>query len=33
MYLGTMATVADAEAVGVMLAWEDVDRVPWTARE
>jgi len=27
MYLGTMATVADAEELGVMLAWEDADRV------
>jgi len=27
MYLGTWATVADAEAVGVMMAWEDCDRV------
>jgi len=27
MYLGTLATAADAEAVGVMLAWERCDRV------
>jgi len=27
MYLGTLVTVADAEAVGVMLAWEESDRV------
>ena len=27
MYLRTMATVADAEELGVMLAWEDADRV------
>ena len=27
MYLSTMATVANAEAVGVMLAWEECDRV------
>jgi len=27
MYLGTMAAVADVEAVGVMLAWGDADRV------
>lgn len=26
-YLGTVATVADAEAVGVALAWEECDRV------
>jgi len=25
--LGTMVTVADAEATGVMLAWEEYDRV------
>jgi len=27
MYLGTMAVVADAEELGVMLAWEDADQV------
>jgi len=27
MYLGTMATMADAESVGVMLAWEGADTV------
>jgi len=27
LYLGEWATVADAEGVGVLLAWEDYDRV------
>ena len=27
LYPRTMATVADAEAVGVMLAWEDCDTI------
>ena len=27
LYLGEWATVADAEEVGVLLAWEDCDRV------
>jgi len=27
LFLGTTATVVDAEVVGVTLAWENVDRV------
>lgn len=35
LYLGTMATAADAEEAGVALAWERCDTVQrlWTAKE
>ena len=32
LYLGEWATVADAEEVGVLLAWEDCDRVALDSR-
>jgi len=36
LYLGEWATVADAEEVGVLLAWEDYESMTgwrWTVKE